>query len=121
MARMTTRILGAIFIILGVVGFFQSFDTIFSLTINHNVVHLLSGIVLLSLSGTEERSKLGAKIVGSIYLLMFITGLFTHTIAGIMLMPMDDVLHVLIAAVLLFVGFKTPATVQSSQSSTIEK
>jgi hypothetical protein len=121
MARMTVRILGVIFIVLGVVGFFQSFDSVFSLTVNHDVVHLLSGIVLLALSATEELSKLGAKIVGFIYLLVFIVGLFTHSIAGMMLMPMDNVLHLIIAAVLLFVGFKSTASVQSSNTSSIER
>lgn len=121
MARMTARILGVIFIVLGGVGFFESFDSIFSLTINHNIVHLLSGLVLLALSGTEERSKRGAKIVGFVYLLVFAVGLFIHNIAGIMLMPMDDVLHAIIAAVLLFVGFKTTASVQSSNTSSIDR
>jgi uncharacterized membrane protein HdeD (DUF308 family) len=121
MARMTVRILGVIFIVLGVVGFFQSFDSIFSLTVNHDVVHLLSGVVLIALSGTEALSKLGSKIVGFIYLLVFIAGLFTHSIAGIMLMPMDNVLHLIIAAVLLFVGFKTTTAVRSSNTSSIER
>lgn len=118
MARATVRVLGIIFVILGIVGFFISFDTLFSLTLNHNIVHLLTGIILLVLSGNEARSALGAKIFGVIYTVVFLVGLFTQDILGINLLPADDVLHVIIAIVLLYVGFKTTSVTTGTARNT---
>ncbi|TCP30018.1 uncharacterized protein DUF4383 [Scopulibacillus darangshiensis] len=118
MARATVRVLGVIFLILGIVGFFISFDDLFSLTLNHNIVHLLTGIILLAASGSEASSALVAKIFGFIYLVVFIVGLFTQDILGIMLLPADDVLHVIIAAVLLYVGFKSASVTTNRTKNT---
>lgn len=109
MAKSVARVLGIIFIVLGIIGFFIPFDHFFSLTVAHNIVHLVSGIILLAASGTEATAALWSKIVGIIYAIVFIIGLFTTSIAGINLLPADDVLHLIIAIILLFAGFRSAA------------
>ncbi len=113
MAKTVAKVLGIIFIILGIVGFFIQFDNFFSLTVTHDIVHLVSGIILLAASGSEATAALWSKIVGIIYAVVFIIGLFTNHIAGINLLPADDVLHLIIVAVLLYAGFRSGASTAS--------
>lgn len=115
MARTTARVFGIIFIILGIIGFFVPFQGFFSLTVAHDIVHLVSGIVLLAASGSEATAALWCKVVGIIYGLVFIIGLITTNIAGINLMPADDVLHLIIAIVLLVVGFRSARATTAAQ------
>lgn len=116
MAKTVAKVLGIIFIILGIIGFFIPFENFFSLTVAHDIVHLVSGIILLAASGTEATAALWSKVIGIIYVIVFIVGLFTTHIAGINLLPADDVLHLIIAIVLLFVGFRS-ATATASKAA----
>ncbi|MFC7391931.1 DUF4383 domain-containing protein [Scopulibacillus cellulosilyticus] len=118
MAKHTVRLLGFIFLVIGIVGYFVPFEGFFSLTMNHNMVHLISGIVMLLSSSNEARSSLCAKVFGAIYSLMFLAGLFTQNIMGMMLLPADTVLHLIIAAVLLFAGFKSASMSRNKSKDT---
>lgn len=118
MANATVKVLGIIFVILGIIGLFIHFDGLFSLTVTHNLVHLITGIIMLIVSGTEARSATTAKVFGIIYAIVFIVGLFKQHLLAINLFPADDVLHVIIAIVLLYVGFKTTRVTTSSTKHT---
>jgi hypothetical protein len=105
MAVKFVKVLGIIFLVLGIVGFVLPMEGIFHLTPVHNVVHLASGVVALIMSKTEAKAALFAKVFGFVYLLVAILGLFTHEFIGIMFMAADNILHFIIAFASLYVGF----------------
>lgn len=108
MAQKFVRVLGIIFIILGVVGFIMPMENIFHLTPVHNIVHLASGAVALVMSRTESGSILFAKVFGFVYLLVGILGLFVDEFLGMHFLPADNILHFAIALSSLYVGFAKP-------------
>ncbi|MDR7074254.1 DUF4383 domain-containing protein [Fictibacillus barbaricus] len=116
MASKFVKVLGIVFLILGVVGFFLPMEGIFHLTTSHNIVHLASGIIALIMSSSEAKSILYAKVFGAVYLLVAILGLFMHDFAGIMFMIATNILHFVIAFASLYVGFASPASKQATNT-----
>lgn len=110
MAQKFVKVLGIIFLILGVVGFILPMPDIFHLTPVHNIVHLVSGVVALVMARTVSGAILFAKIFGVVYLLVGILGLFVDTFIGIHFLPADNILHFVIAFASLYVGFAAPKT-----------
>jgi uncharacterized membrane protein HdeD (DUF308 family) len=119
MASKFVKVLGIVFIILGVVGFFLPMEGLFHLTTSHNIVHLASGVVALIMSSSEAKSVMFAKVFGFIYLLVAILGLFMHDFAGVMFMAATNVLHFIIAFATLYVGFS--AGTSKHASNTVSK
>ncbi len=105
MAQKFVKVLGIIFLILGVVGFILPMPDIFHLTPVHNIVHLVSGIVALVMARTVSGAVMFAKVFGFIYLLVGILGLFVDNFIGIHFLPADNILHFIIAFSSLYVGF----------------
>lgn len=110
MAQMISYTLGAIFVVIGLLGFVN--DPVlgmFEVDMMHNLVHLISGLVLLGLGyAGAEMARTGAKILGVIYAVIGVWGLVVpgEMLLGIMQVNFaDDVLHVVLAAVLLYAGF----------------
>ncbi|MBM7645432.1 uncharacterized membrane protein HdeD (DUF308 family) [Scopulibacillus daqui] len=118
MATHTVRLIGFIFLVIGIVGYFVPFEGLFSLTLNHNMVHLLSGLIMLLSTSSEARSSLSAKVFGGLYLLMFLAGLFTQNMMGMRLLPADTIMHFIIACVLLFAGFKSAGLTRNKTKDT---
>ncbi|WNB93019.1 DUF4383 domain-containing protein [Bacillus sp. NEB1478] len=116
MASKFVKVLGIVFIILGVVGFFLPMEGIFHLTTSHNIVHLASGIIALIMSSSEAKSILFAKVFGSVYLLVAILGLFMHDFAGIMFMAATNILHFIIAFATLYVGFASTSSKEATNT-----
>lgn len=116
MAQMFAKVLGVVFILLGIVGFILPMEGLFHLTTVHNIVHLVSGIVAIAMSGTMARAALYAKVFGAVYLLVAILGLFTHSFAGIHFLVAGNILHFVIAFASLFVGFTSPATASADKT-----
>ncbi len=110
MAKKFVGVLGIVFIILGIVGFFVPMVSVFHLTTVHNVVHLASGIIALICARNEGSSIAYAKIFGFVYLLVAILGLFTHDFAGIIFLIADNILHFIIAFASIYVGFAAAKT-----------
>ncbi|WP_163103435.1 DUF4383 domain-containing protein [Peribacillus alkalitolerans] len=115
MAKNFVRILGTIFVLTGIVGFFFPFENVFDLTTSHNIVHLASGVIALLVSGSETRSAAFSKIFGFIYLLVAVLGLFTHEFIGIHFLMADNVLHFIIAFASLYVGFASAKALSQSK------
>ncbi|WML48388.1 DUF4383 domain-containing protein [Neobacillus sp. PS3-34] len=105
MAKKFARILGVIFVVTGIVGFFFPLEKVFDLTTTHNIVHLATGIIALLVSGSETNSAAFSKIFGFIYLLVAIVGLFTHSFIGIHFLVADNILHFVIAFASIYVGY----------------
>jgi preprotein translocase subunit Sss1 len=76
MARTFMKVLGAVLVLVGIVGFFIPFTGLLDLTFTHNLIHLVTGIAALAVSGSSKNSVLLAKVFGVVYLLVGVLGLF---------------------------------------------
>lgn len=110
MAKMFMRVIGIVFVILGIVGFVFPMEGLFHLTYVHNVIHLVTGVIALGVSGNEEKSAVWSKIFGYIYLIVSVLGLFVHNIGGYLyLLPADNILHFILTVAFLYVGYRSSA------------
>jgi len=136
MAKTICTILGALFILVGLVGFAAPGLGGFHLSLPHNLIHLISGAVALylGLKGTLAGARLFCIVFGIVYLLLGVVGYLvgtntqhtipnlTHSgtdsnllqvIAGSLeLASMDHGLHVLLGLIFLIGGFLTRADVR---------
>jgi hypothetical protein len=115
MARQYNKILGIIFILLGILGFVPGITSnnlllgIFMVDPPHNLVHLLSGLVLFFVGtrGTEAGARNVALLFGIIYGALTIYGLMSGGVilGGLMMFNMpDNILHLVISVTALGVG-----------------
>jgi len=108
-------IFGAVFLLIGVLGFVPGVTTdghllgIFDVSPIHNVIHLLSGIAALGLAMTmgEKGSQLYFRVFGIVYGLVTIIGFIQgNTVLGLIGVNMaDNLLHLAITAIALYAGF----------------
>lgn len=123
MAKTVVMILGVVFVLIGVLGFFNDpILGIFEVDAVHNVVHLASGLVaLFAASMGESGAKTFAKIFGVVYGLVAVLGLVMGTdekLLGLMeINNADNWLHILLAVVFLFVGFMRSSSSSSSMGN----
>lgn len=117
MVQKAARLFGAVFVLIGILGFIPAFTPdnhllgIFEVGPVHNLVHLLSGIAALALSATYSGAKTYFKVFGVVYGLVTVLGLFygDRDLLGIMNHNVADIfLHAVITAAALYLGFGTP-------------
>ena len=109
-------VIGVVFILVGVLGFIPNpivyDDGIFAVNPAHNLVHIISGIVLLAGAYTSLGSALALKFIGVVYALVAVLGFM---MSGDMLLGLvhvngaDHALHVVLALVILIAGFALPS------------
>ena len=113
MQALFAKVLGVILLLVGLLGFAMSSPLLGLFSVNplHNVVHVVSGIVLLwaGFAMGGEHAKTANMVFGAVYLLVAILG-FLGVLDGIlgpagMSMLADNVLHLLIGVVTLGVAF----------------
>lgn len=111
MEKSIVTILGIVFLVIGVLGFFSSPYLLgfFEVDTMHNIVHLLSGVVALAAVGMGLGAvRTYAKVFGVVYGVVALVGFF---MPGDMILGLfaantaDDVLHLVLAVVFLYVGF----------------
>ncbi len=118
MAKRVVMILGWVFVIIGLLGFVSNpILGIFPVNGLHNIIHLLSGVLaLVAASKGEEASVMFAKIFGVVYAVVTLLGFF----AGAFLISLinggaaDNILYLVLAVVLLYVGFASGNRAQSN-------
>lgn len=106
-------VFGAVFLLIGVLGFVPGITSngmllgIFQVDMMHNLVHILSGVVaLLAAMGSGKYASLYFKVFGVVYALVAIIGLtMSGLVLGMMMNMSDNILHVVIAAAALWIGF----------------
>jgi hypothetical protein len=122
--RLLATIFGAVYLLVGVVGFLVTsgvgfFATegrnliVFEVNPLHNIIHLAIGAALLLAGlGSVTAAKTANSTVGAVYLLVGIVGLFLTSSALniIALNGADNVLHLASALVLLTVGLSQDRT-----------
>jgi hypothetical protein len=116
MAKTIAMVFGAIYLIVGVVGFFPGVGsglsitppaTMFGLQVNglHNLVHIIIGAMGL-MATTQARAVLFCRLWGVILLILGVLGFFTPSLLGYVPIGGYDIyLHIASAAVLLIGGF----------------
>jgi Domain of unknown function (DUF4383) len=115
-ARNVAFVLGVVLLIVGVLGYVPNpivgpagFFVTNSL---HNLVHIISGILLLIGVYTALGPSLALKILGIVYAIVAVLGFVMmkgDMLFGIQMNMMDHWLHVVLAIVLLLAGFGLPA------------
>lgn len=117
MVKKAAFIFGVVFIAVGLLGFIPALTPdghllgIFEVDTVHNLIHLLSGIAALVLSKTYRGAKTYFKVFGVVYGLVTLLGLLSGDsplLGFIAHNTADIVLHALITAAALYLGFGTP-------------
>ena len=120
--RTIATVFGAVYVIIGLAGFLPALVTgsappdmpsadgnllgIFPINALHNIVHLVIGAALLYGSTQTDRARAVARIVGIVYAAVGVLGLIAPDTFGLMPIGGADVaLHLLTAAILLYIGF----------------
>ena len=114
-AKTAATVIGAVFILVGILGFVPnplvSPTGLFQVNTAHDLVHLISGAALLAGAYTEIGASLTLKVVGVVYALVAVLGFFmggTTLLGLIAVNQADHFLHVLLAVVILAAGFMLP-------------
>ena len=123
MAKTISKILGVVFILVGLVGFVSPGFLGTHLSTTHNLVHLISGAVALyfGFAGTLSAARLFCIVFGIVYALLGVAGFALGTgedrmfealaSLGLHLGTMDHLVHILLGVVFLIGGFLTKADV----------
>ena len=115
MARKICTVLGLVFILVGVAGFFAADLLGTHLSRAHNVIHLLSGTIALylGLKGAEDAARTFCWFFGTVFLLLGIAGFLLGegddklwtVLPGLVLGIVDHAIHAALGAVFFVGGF----------------
>ncbi|MDQ3805698.1 MAG: DUF4383 domain-containing protein [Acidobacteriota bacterium] len=138
MAKTICKILGIVFILVGILGFLAPGLMGMHLSLAHNLVHIISGALALyfGFAGSLSGARLFCIVFGVVYLLLGIAGFLAggsgaHGVAGVPaghhgggdssllkvlpgsleLASMDHLVHILLGIIFLVGGFLTRADV----------
>ena len=116
MAKTVCKILGVVFLLVGLIGFAKSDLLGAHLTPAHNVVHLVSGVVALyfGFAGTLSAAKIFSLVFGVVYLALGILGMALGTgadriwhVAVLEFGQADHGIHILLGVIFLAGGLFT--------------
>lgn len=114
-SRTAALVWGATFVLVGILGFIPnplvSPDGLFRVNVHHNLVHLLTGLLILAgplfMKGREHVLLIAAGVLyGLVGILGFVTG-STMLLGLIAVNEADNYLHLFLAAVLMGAGVLT--------------
>ena len=128
MAKTIATILGAVFILVGLLGFVTPHIMGMHLSAAHNIIHLASGAIALylGLAGSLSAARMFCIIFGAVYLLLGLVGflmgdgtdrLFTLIPNRLAFGTMDHIVHILLGVVFLIGGLTTKADAPSLANS----
>ena len=108
-----TRVLGVVLVIVGLLGFFMKSPLLgyFEVDTIHNIIHLASGAIALAVAGNMSTARMYLIVFGFVYAAVALVGYVQgSSVLGIFAVNMaDNMLHVVIGAVCLVVGFGSKA------------
>lgn len=126
MGKTLALVFGWVFLLVGILGFFPNPivgpDALFQTDLNHNLVHLISGLVFLGVAYLAPlKSALTLKVFGVVYLLVAVLGLVLAMDGGTLLglieiNSADNWLHVVLGLVALIGGIKADRNPGMTQS-----
>jgi hypothetical protein len=124
--QIAALLVGVVFVIVGIAGFIPGITTnvgdmdfagsnspsellgLFQVSVLHNIVHLLIGVVGLALARTWESARLYLIGGGAIYLALAVYGWIVDRGSDANFVPMnnaDNVLHVILGGGMIVLGF----------------
>src|SRR5579884_1929679 len=117
LGRLFALVIGIVFLLVGILGFVLnptggSLLGIFAVNIEHNVIHVLVGVLGI-LAAFTGWSRLYAQALGVVYLLVGILGFISPLAPGGMLLGLihinlaDNLLHLVVGALAAFIGFSS--------------
>jgi hypothetical protein len=115
MASLAAKILGAVFVVVGVAGFFTGHRGHlmgFGINAAHNIVHLASGVLALWAGFTSEKNaRLYCLGFGAVYGLVTVLGFMgvPFVVELLNINQADNFLHLVLTVVLLGAGLASPA------------
>jgi hypothetical protein len=109
------QVFGAVYVLVGLLGFaftgFSNFagtsdDKLLLFGVNplHNIVHLAVGALWLASSRTESSARAVSTLIGAVYLLVGVLGLFINGESDLNINQPDNALHLASAALGLYFG-----------------
>lgn len=119
MAKTICKVLGVVFLLVGVAGFAKSDLLGAHLTPPHNVVHIVSGVIALyfGFAGTLSGAKVFSLVFGVVYLALGILGIAlgsppdrTWMVGPLHFGTADHAIHILLGVVFLAGGLFTKKT-----------
>lgn len=121
MLQTLAKVFGAVFLLVGILGFIPGVTTdghllgIFDVSPLHNIIHIASGLVALALSMSEKNAQLYFRVFGVVYGLVTVIGFIQGTtVLGLIGVNVaDNLLHLAITAVALYAGFAVPVREES--------
>ena len=132
-AQWFAYLVGAVLVLVGLIGFLadSSFDTgttgldgdkllgIFEVNGWHNVVHILTGLLLLAVAGKRKTAKPGVLFFGVAYGLVTLIGLIDgkDVLGLIPVNPADNILHIALTAAALLSAFASDADDRDDRST----
>jgi hypothetical protein len=111
-------VFGVVFLAIGILGFVPGVTSddglllgIFQVSALHNVIHILSGVAALLAMSDVSYSRLYFRVFGAVYALVALVGWVQGTtVLGLIDVNVaDNVLHTVLALMILGVGFGLPA------------
>lgn len=123
MLKTLANVFGAVFLLIGVLGFVPGVTTdghllgIFDVSTLHNIIHILSGVAAFALASSGEKgARTYFQVFGVIYGVVTIVGFIQgNTVLGLIGVNMaDNLLHLTITAVALYAGFGMKSTSKSA-------
>jgi len=107
------KILGGIFIVVGILGFFPnplvSWRGVFETDVVHNIIHLVSGGILLA-APYYNTSTMALRVIGVIYAIITIIGFISlNALSWMAVNGPDNWLHLVLSILLLWGGYALPA------------
>ena len=127
-ARRFAQVFGAVYVLVGVLGFAftglsdfaaPSSDKLILFGVNplHNLVHIAVGALWLASSRSESAARAVSTLIGAVYLLVGVVGLFVTGSADLNLLNLnqpDNALHLASAALGLYFGLAGRRTAASA-------
>ncbi|SFX49201.1 protein of unknown function [Thermoactinomyces sp. DSM 45891] len=101
---------GALLLVWGIVGFFLPDSGVVTEAVAPslwgNLLYVVTGIAWLASSSSEEASKMSARVIGVVYALLAVVGLFTDEILGVIQATLtNEIIMIVLALVSLSAGF----------------
>ena len=128
MIKTLAMVFGAVFLLVGILGFVPAATPdgelrgLFHVDTMHNIVHLLSGIAAIAGGMTSEKyAQLYFRVFGSVYALVTVIGFIQKdTVLGLFdINSADNFLHLALAVAILAVGFGVKAESDDSKTAVV--
>lgn len=117
MAKAICKVLGVVFLVVGLLGFISPRLLGMNLSVVHNIIHLISAALALyfGFAASPSAARAFSLIFGALYLLLGALGFIApgsvigllqahHTPGGLRGMAADNIVHILLGAVFIIAG-----------------